>query len=68
MSGYADPKNIHFQADQFRVQRVEQKLKTGGAVHRFKFERVVVIAEAEAGGAAFFACFVELLSQRLHLV
>ena len=57
----AYPEAVKFEPDQVLVESVQQDLEPRGSVHRLEFESVIVIAEGETRGTAFFARFVQLV-------
>src|SRR5437667_7482617 len=63
-----DPEDVHFPRDQSLVGSAQKGLHAGSRAHSLKFERMVVIAESEAGFAAFFARAVQSVSQGFESV
>src|SRR5260221_10916379 len=63
-----DPEDVHFPRDQSLAGSVQKHLHAGGRAHGIKFERMVVIAESEAGFAALLARAVQSVSQGFESV
>ncbi len=62
LAGNTDPAEIHFHGDEFGIRFGEEKIVRKLAAERqggVEFERVIVIAELDAGFFAGFAGFIK---------
>src|SRR6266446_1746219 len=71
LAGDADPAEVHFHVDEFGMRFGEKKIVgefAGERIGGIEFERVIVIAELDAGLGAGFARFIKKFSGALPAV